>query len=67
MGGSGNFKRVQQRADDLITAGQERHGDESLAPEGRFSSSVERLVDVMLGCQLSHETLRDPLFVRKVF
>jgi hypothetical protein len=37
MGGSGNFKRVQQRADDLITAGQERHGDESLAPEGRFS------------------------------
>jgi hypothetical protein len=22
---------------------------------------------VMLGCQLSHETLRDPLFVRKVF
>ena len=49
MGGSRNFEHVQERADDLITAGQKRHGDESLPPERRFSSPVERLFDVMLG------------------
>ena len=67
MGGSGNFEPVQERADDLVAAGQKRHGDESLPPESRFSSPLERLFDLMLGCQLPHETLGDPLFVRKVF
>jgi len=54
MGGSGNFERVQERADDLVAAGQKRHGDESLSPESRFSSPVERLFDVMLGCRHCH-------------
>jgi len=54
MGGSGNFEPVQERADDLVAAGQKRHGDESLPPESRFSSPVERLFDVMLGCRHCH-------------
>ena len=67
MGGSSNLEFVQERADNLVAAGQKRHGDDSLPSENCFGSPVDRFLDMTLGCQLSHETLGNPLFVGEVF
>jgi hypothetical protein len=66
VGGSGNLEHVQKRADNLIAAGQNRHGD-ALPSESCFGSPIERLLDMTLGNQLSHETLSDSLLVGQVF
>ena len=67
MGGSRNLERAQERADNQVTSGQKRHGDDFLPPESRFSSAIELLFDMVLSCQLSHETLSNPLFGGEVF
>ena len=67
MGGSRNLELVQERADNLVAAGQKRHRDDSLPSESCFGSPIDRFLDMTLGCQLSHEALGDPLLVRQVF